>query len=95
MIAQEDPKGATGAQSEAKQQKPSIGRVVQFQEAQPGPEAKPPVTRAAIITAVHDGESVDLYVLPVHEGMPYTVGRARLSEKPKAGRWNWPARAVE
>lgn len=74
-------------------QKPSVGRIVHYYD---GLTAKEP-PNAAIVCAINDNGTVDLYVLPPHiwkdehdrahyeENVPY-------SETPKIGCWTWPPR---
>ncbi len=70
--------------------KPSIGRIVHYRSyGTPGGEYLPE-PRAAIITAVSDGNDVSLCVLNptglfFNEDVPY-------SQEPKPGHWSWPPR---
>ncbi len=68
--------------------KPSIGRIVHYQSfGTPGGEyASQP--RAAIITAVHTDECVNLCILnPTGVFFASSVLHA---DEPTPGRWNWP-----
>lgn len=72
-------------------QKPSIGRIVHYQAyGTPGGEY-PSVPRAAVVTAVHDDETVDLCVMNP-TGLFFNQ-QVRFSEEPTGGTWRWPPRA--
>lgn len=72
-------------------QTPTVGRIVHYQAyGTPGGE-HPSVPRAAIVTAVHDTETVDLCVLNP-TGMFFNQ-RCKFSDEPKGGCWRWPPRA--
>jgi len=70
--------------------KPSIGRIVHYRSyGTPGGEYLPE-PRAAIITAIGDGDDVSLCVLNptglfFNEKVPY-------AEDPTPGHWSWPPR---
>lgn len=69
-------------------QTPSIARVVHYQAyGTPGGEF-PSVPRAAIITAVHDDDTVDLCVLNP-KGMFFNQ-QVKRTDDPTPGSWNWP-----
>lgn len=94
--------------------KPTIGRIVHYQQVCAyGPETPPEVaaqpmpllTRAAIVTDIHEVEGVECPVLRVlgrYPGEDFPVDCApgvyeregvQFSEEPRMGCWNWPPRA--
>ena len=72
------------------EQKPTIGRMVHYQAHGSPDGTHPSVPRAAIVTAVHDDEMVDLCVLNP-TGL-YFNQRCVRSEEAKGGTWRWPPR---
>lgn len=75
------------------EQKPSIGRIVHFNDGPEGTEMSPP-PRAAIITGVMgtDKQHVCLTVFPPNGG-PFPRYSVPYSETPKTGYWSWPPRS--
>lgn len=72
-------------------QKATIGRIVHYQAyGTPGGEF-PSVPRAAVVTAVHDDETVDLCVMNP-TGLFFNQ-RVKFSAEPKGGTWRWLPRA--
>lgn len=70
-------------------QQPSVGRMVHYQAyGTPGGEYKS-VPRAAVVTEVVSDEEVGLAIFNP-TGMFFV--RAKYSEEPKPGCWNWPPR---
>lgn len=73
------------------EQKPTVGRIVHYQSyGTPGGEYKSQ-PRAAVVTAVHTDDVVDLCVLNP-EGMFFNRSVQRDVDG-KGGTWNWPPRS--
>ena len=77
------------------EQKSSVGRIVHYVSYGTPKGEYPSVCRAAIITAVHENEFVDLCVVNP-EGLFFNKGVPCLSEQHmQGGTWHWPERVKE
>lgn len=70
-------------------QKPSVGRIVHYQSYGTPNGEYPSVPRAAVIAEVYGDEEVQVVVFNP-TGLHFN--RAKFSEDPKPGHWNWPPR---
>lgn len=72
------------------EQTPAIGRIVHYQAHGSPDGTHQSLPRAAIVTAVHDHNTVDLCVISP-SGFFFNQRCAR-SDEPKGGTWRWPPR---
>ena len=72
------------------EQTPTIGRIVHYQAHGSPDGTHQSLPRAAIVTAVHDHNTVDLCVISP-SGFFFNQQCVR-SDEPKGGTWRWPPR---